>query len=574
MKSQSREAAADLTGRDVVLLRTSLARQTADSTTKRAASAPEKSLADLAIAAALAAFAVLWAKPLFVFIGRGSDEGIIFQGAVRVLHGQVPYRDFFSFYTPGCYFAYALLFRVFGTSLATARSVLLIYTALFTFLNYMLARRCASRPAATIAALMVGLLAIPARFQNLHSWDSTAAALLSVYCAVCFLERGTAKFAFLVGLFAGLTAMLEQTRGAGLLLGLVIAVVLLYRTDPPHWTPRIVAYAVIGSVLPVLGVLCYFGMQRSLPQMFDGWFWSLHHYTGVNKLPYGFMFWGRNLSELLTISSPLERLLIVLMSCGMVIAALLPLLVLALAVLVASRLLRNVRATTPAMRFFTLAGAVLLGNFLAVLTTSRPDFHRMAFLAPLFFFSLPLLLDERLVRLPALVRAQPLCVVFVLLSFTAVGLIPLNAALHAPTFRTRAGSVRTDAPEELLPFLEEQVKTGQHVVFYPYEATYPFLIGSVNPLYWDFLQVGMHTPADFAAATRQLERDHTPFVVFDVTFSGLIAHVWPATRAELVAQDPMGDFILAHYRWCKTLRARSRPFAFMVRNDLRCPSSP
>src|SRR5215469_3955467 len=44
------------------------------------------------------------------------DEGIVLQGATRILDGQVPYRDFFSFYTPGSFYLVAALFRVFGNS--------------------------------------------------------------------------------------------------------------------------------------------------------------------------------------------------------------------------------------------------------------------------------------------------------------------------------------------------------------------------------------------------------------------------------------------------------------------------
>jgi hypothetical protein len=40
------------------------------------------------------------------------DEGIILQGAERILRGQVPYRDFFSFFTPGSYYLLALLFKI------------------------------------------------------------------------------------------------------------------------------------------------------------------------------------------------------------------------------------------------------------------------------------------------------------------------------------------------------------------------------------------------------------------------------------------------------------------------------
>src|ERR1700755_2144768 len=44
------------------------------------------------------------------------DEGIILQGAQRILDGQVLYRDFFSFFTPGSYYLLALIFRIFGNS--------------------------------------------------------------------------------------------------------------------------------------------------------------------------------------------------------------------------------------------------------------------------------------------------------------------------------------------------------------------------------------------------------------------------------------------------------------------------
>src|ERR1700741_5207936 len=49
------------------------------------------------------------------------DEGILLQGGQRILDGQVPYRDFFSFYTPGAFYLIAALFKVFGDSFVAAR---------------------------------------------------------------------------------------------------------------------------------------------------------------------------------------------------------------------------------------------------------------------------------------------------------------------------------------------------------------------------------------------------------------------------------------------------------------------
>ncbi|HEV7663145.1 MAG TPA: hypothetical protein VGQ62_06385, partial [Chloroflexota bacterium] len=42
------------------------------------------------------------------------DEGYFAQQAVRILHGQVPYRDFATFYTPGLAYLHAGVFAVLG----------------------------------------------------------------------------------------------------------------------------------------------------------------------------------------------------------------------------------------------------------------------------------------------------------------------------------------------------------------------------------------------------------------------------------------------------------------------------
>src|ERR1700692_4769672 len=73
------------------------------------------------------------------------DEGIVLQGAERILHGQVPYRDFFMFYTPGSVYLVALLFKVFGDSLNVARTGIAIAGAGCTVIAYLLSRRACSR---------------------------------------------------------------------------------------------------------------------------------------------------------------------------------------------------------------------------------------------------------------------------------------------------------------------------------------------------------------------------------------------------------------------------------------------
>ena len=49
------------------------------------------------------------------------DEGLTVDGAVRILHGQLPYRDFNTGYAPAEFYMVAAVFSVFGTTLLAAR---------------------------------------------------------------------------------------------------------------------------------------------------------------------------------------------------------------------------------------------------------------------------------------------------------------------------------------------------------------------------------------------------------------------------------------------------------------------
>src|SRR6266536_9548 len=154
------------------------------------------------------------------FTAMEPDEGILLQGAQRILAGQVLYRDFFSFYTPGSYYALALVFRIFGSSLVVARTALALAGAILSTVSYLLARRVCSRTIALMLAALGTLTTLPYRFLVLHNWDSTLWACLALYCAVRLLEVPSRAWAFAGGSFVALTFLFEQSKGAGLLLGL------------------------------------------------------------------------------------------------------------------------------------------------------------------------------------------------------------------------------------------------------------------------------------------------------------------------------------------------------------------
>src|SRR5713226_6683617 len=83
---------------------------------------PERSRSERYIALAIFLLSFLYLCVFRRYSWVDPDEGIILQGAQRILDGQVLYRDFFSFFTPGSYYLFALLFRVFGDSYLVAHT--------------------------------------------------------------------------------------------------------------------------------------------------------------------------------------------------------------------------------------------------------------------------------------------------------------------------------------------------------------------------------------------------------------------------------------------------------------------
>ena len=177
---------------------------------------PEKSWSEWAIALLLFVASCLYLRLFYNFIFLGlQDEGIILQGAARILQGQVLYRDFFTFYTPGSYYWMALLFRIFGTSILVGRAALLVTGGVYSIVTYLLARRVASRASSLLAAFLVTVTCLPQRFFAVHNWDSSLWACLALYCAMRVLEGGNEYWVFSTGSLAAVTCLFDQRGRVG-----------------------------------------------------------------------------------------------------------------------------------------------------------------------------------------------------------------------------------------------------------------------------------------------------------------------------------------------------------------------
>ncbi len=531
---------------------------------------PEKSARDWSIALLLFAASCAYLLIFRRFSNLEPDEGITLQGAQLILHGQVMYRDFFYFVTPGSEYWMALLFKVFGSSILVARTALVIYGGLFSVFTYWLARRVSSRAHSLFAALPAVIVGLPYRFSSLHNWDSTLWALLALYCAVRFLERPAWGWAFAIGSLTAITCLFEQSKGAGLALGLVAGFVALAWADRSGFrieTGSLVAMSV-GCAWPFLLTVAYFAAHHALAPMISDLLWRFRYLSSGNNLPYG---WVQRLTMVRDSALGWRYFVLFLLSPLLIVSAL-PIFALPVAVYSARRLRGRHEDRAPS-RYYLLVSAVLAGLLLSTLGTGRPGAGHILYQAPLFGLVLAWMAEAA--ASPFLSAAKTWGGLYLVASFGGLALVLVfmsRAAGHK--IETRRGVLLGSAPSQAaLNYIQNHVAAGERILVYPYQPLLYYLTGTFSVSRYEYLQLGLNDRSQYEEMRREVAAARPRVVLFDSSYDDLIGVVFPSTPlAAVAARDRVADYIATHYHPCRDLPLlRGGDFwVFMVRNDLSC----
>jgi 4-amino-4-deoxy-L-arabinose transferase-like glycosyltransferase len=541
---------------------------------RSALSKPEQSLSELLLVLALFLLSFFYLCLFRRYTTMEPDEGILLQGAQRLLAGQVLYRDFFSFYTPGSYYVLALLFKIFGSSLPVARTALALAGAILSVITYLLARRVCSRAVALTMAALATLTTLPYRFLILHNWDSTLWACLALYSAVRLLEMPRRKWAFALGLFSSLTVLFEQSKGTGLCLGLGIGFLAIWfvqgRRSMPNRSELLAL--VIGFAGPIAITFAYFASQHADSTMLADWLWPLEHYSRANRVPYGYQNWSDDARHQLFGTGALpERLIKVLAISPCFWIPVLPLIAVGLLAYWIVRARHN-SAADEKSAYYVIMAAGFAGISLSTVVV-RADIIHFMYLQPLNCLLLAWLLDGR--DLPgSLVRsARPLLTAYVVIALGMFGFVSLLGARAAHNqVATRRGVVTTGRKDTVVEYVQAHVPEGGTVFVYPYLPLYYYLTGTFSPGRYDYFQPGMHTREQAGEIVRELATRRVGVVLFETDFSDKVSDSWPGTPWTAIAEDPVADYIVRNYRACRVLTSPAEwRFLFMVRKDLLCP---
>ena len=502
------------------------------------------------------------------------DEGIILEGAQRILRGEVLYRDFFSYFTPGSYYFLALLFKIFGSSFLVARTALVLFGGVYSTVAYLLARRACSRASAIFIAALVTLTTLPYRFEVLHNWDSTLWACLAVYCAVRWLESPRWTWAFATGSLASLSCLFEQSKGAGLVLGLGVGLVAVAFLDRQRslWNRTTTLALAMGMAWPFLATVTYFGAQHSFSIMLADWFWPLHHYSLANHVPYGYQNWSDATRQLLFGSgSRTERAITVLALSPCFLVPALPLAAVALLVYWVVQMWRQAEPQAAAAHYVLVCSA--LSGLLLSIVIGRADIIHFMYLVPLFALVLAWMIDGRDIPGRLFRQVKPFFIFYSAVAFLMFAAPMLLRALNArEQIQTRRGVVDVPARDTVIEYTQGHVAAGEEILVYPYLPLYYYLTDTAAPTRYEYFQPGMHTPQQAEEMLAEITAARVPVVLFEASFWEKIPTSWPGTPLRAIVRDPIADYIQHEYRACKILNSPDEwKFLFMVRKDLACP---
>ncbi len=465
------------------------------------------------------------------------DEGMLLAGALRILHGQVPYRDFFFFVAPGSLYLIAGWLHLFGTTLVAARSLACVINA-FLVLGLALMGRALKLSRASLALLFLSQVALGFVSWPIvsHHWMVNAAIFLSASC-LAFSERGERQgLLFASGALAGAGGlMLQDEGGYWVLLSILL---LLLSGGERRW--KKIGLFVAGGLVVVGPLVVYLLAKVPASRILEDILWAplrLYHDNPRNRVAWG-QGWLSSFERLpavwrtgdaWTFTNDLGQ--------GIGMAAVFLVFPLAAALLIGritvwQRLSREDR--WPWLVLICMTGTVLL------MALHRPSIMSLLFAFPGAFL-LVLWEWERTrkreprwpPRLAGVGLALPLAFTATAVSLPYPYLAPRNS-FDFPTGRiTTEVALSKPSWELLYQFQKRFLQRGQSVFCYDYCSFYSFTLGVVSPTRYDNFDIGRFAPAMVHDLLGELEANPPDWVLLDGRYG---------------SGDPVAAWVALHYK--------------------------
>src|SRR6266700_414337 len=138
-----------------------------------------------------------------------ADEGTLAESADRVLHGELPHRDYHEGYTGGSSYLNAAAFWLFGTNLASMRYMLFLFFLAWVPAVYYVASRFVSPLVAGAVTLLAVAWGPPNYAAAMPSWYNLFFATFGLAALLRYIEVQTGRWLLLAGCCGGISFLFK-----------------------------------------------------------------------------------------------------------------------------------------------------------------------------------------------------------------------------------------------------------------------------------------------------------------------------------------------------------------------------
>ena len=191
------------------------------------------------------------------------DETLYFEHGIRILDGQVPFRDYFTYVMPGADLFYAGVFRILGVHAWLAQAFVIFLGATIAGLLVWISSRILKGPLVFLPALLFLVLDFDIARDATHHWYCT----LLVLTAVGLLLGGrTLCRVGAAGVLCGFGAVFTQSQG--LLSLIAIGAYLLLTRDRNSRVALQLTVLILPFAVIVGGVLAYYSYRAGFASVY------------------------------------------------------------------------------------------------------------------------------------------------------------------------------------------------------------------------------------------------------------------------------------------------------------------
>lgn len=196
------------------------------------------------------------------------DEGIILTGASQVLHGSIPYKDFWTMYGPAQFYLVAGWMYIFGENVISPRimSLIIMISTALIFSIFLKKIKCGFQVLPIITFL---IFSCAYRLFDRSVSSAFFLVILGLYIFYKSIELKEKKYYLMLGLICGFIIFFRQDLGLFSFVGFVISYLVLYLKNKNLLNNKIlISYYLIGFFIVIISIGLYFLSHVSFEDLY------------------------------------------------------------------------------------------------------------------------------------------------------------------------------------------------------------------------------------------------------------------------------------------------------------------